>query len=634
MICLFPKCGANKLIQQLKSIRKEAPVILYPKNFIEELKMRNDLETVISKYVVLKRAGSNLVGCCPFHSERTPSFTVFPEKNFYCFGCGAGGDVITFTMRIENLDYRNAVRYLADAAGIPVPEENTKYEKKEVLTRERNYEMNKIAARHFYDNLMSPEGKPGLEYLLSRKLLPSTIRHFGLGFAKNSFDDLYKTLIQKGFTTDEIKAGFLCGISSKGVPFDMFRNRVMFPIIDVSGHIIAFGGRVMDDSKPKYLNSSDTPVFKKRSNLFALNFAKNSCVGAGNENGKAKSGELILCEGYMDVIALHQAGFSGAVATLGTAVTPEQARIISRYAKTLYVSYDTDEAGRRADEKAIKYMNEVGVDVKILKVTGGAKDPDEYIKKYGPEGFRRLMNGASGQIDYQLSEIISKYNLDIPEEKLAMINEACTLIAGSFSEMKREVCAIRLSELTGINKDAVISEIKRKTIKKISASKKELEKNSEESLRHYGDKINPDALKNIRGASTEEQILGILLLYPEYLENINSEIICESDFITEFNRSVFSSLKKAYNESGTENFDLSLLNEYFSPEQMSRIHKMYRKRRELTVNDINTFCELCSVLKNEKKKLEAPSADKMTVDELEAYVHGRRLSVKSENTHI
>lgn len=591
----------------------------YPQSFIEELKMRNNLETVIGKYVDLKRAGSNLTGCCPFHSERTPSFTVFPEKNFYCFGCGAGGDVITFIMRIENLDYPGAIRYLADAAGIEVPKDEgfVPHKKQEILTRERNYLMNTIAARHFHSNLMSPEGAEALQYLYDRRLSPSTIRRFGLGYAKNSFDDLYKKLTSEGFTLDEIKEGFLCGISQRGTPFDMFRNRVIFPIIDTSGRVIAFGGRVMDDSKPKYLNSSDTPVFKKRSNLFALNYAKNACLGAEGATGdRAKSGELILCEGYMDVIALHQAGFSGAVATLGTAVTPEQARLISRYAKTLYVSYDSDEAGRRADEKAIKYLGEVGVEVKILKVTGGAKDPDEYIKKYGPESFRKLMGGASGQIDYRLDSIMAKYNPDIPEEKLSMINEACGLIASIHSEIGREVYILRLSEKTGINRDTISSEIKRRTRKNNYAQKQQIAKNGEELLRHYGDRINPDAMKSVRGAETEEHIIGLLLLYPEYMD-VAVKNIAEDDFITDFNRSVYARLVALHASGG---FDISSLNEHFTPEQMGRVHSMYRRRKALTVNDTGILLQLCKTLKEEKQKLSAPRGEDMTLEELAEYI--------------
>lgn len=600
----------------------------YPKSFIEEVKMRNDIETVIGKYVDLKRAGSNMTGCCPFHSERTPSFTVFPEKNFYCFGCGAGGDVITFIMRIENLDYPHAVQHLAESAGIPIPQDDNSFvrREKEVLSRERNYEMNKIAARHFHDNLTSPEGREALQYFLDRGLAPATIRRFGLGFAKNSFDDLYKLLLEKGFTVDEMKAAFLCGISKKGTPFDMFRNRVMFPIIDTSGRVIAFGGRVMDGSLPKYLNSSDTPVFKKKDNLFALNYAKNACVGNANSD-KARSGELILCEGYMDVIALHQAGFSGAVATLGTAITPDQARLIARYAKTLYVSYDSDAAGKRADEKAIKYMNDVGVDVKILKVTG-AKDPDEYIKKYGAESFRKLMTGASGQIDYRLNEIISKYNTDIPDERVAMLQEACTLISTIHSDIKRDVYAMRLSEMTGTDKSAILSEVSRRSKQNVREEKKKFIKATEDNFRRYGDRINPDAMKNIKGASTEEQIIGILLLYPEYMAKLPETTLDEGDFITDFNRSVFASLKKISADS--ERFEISDLNEFFTPEQMGRIHSMYRKRKELTVNDTATLLQLANALKKEKEKETAKKAEDITVDELASYLKAKRSTDKKD----
>ncbi len=600
----------------------------YPKSFIEEVKMRNDLETVIGKYVDLKRAGSNMTGCCPFHSERTPSFTVFPEKNFYCFGCGAGGDVITFIMRIENLDYPHALQHLADAAGIPMPKDDGAFvrKEKEVLTRERNYEMNKIAARHFHDNLISPEGRDALQYFLDRGLAPATIRRFGLGYAKDSFDDLYKTLLDKGFTIDEIKAAFLCGISKNGKPFDMFRNRVMFPIIDTSGRVIAFGGRVMDDSVPKYLNSSDTPVFKKKDNLFALNYAKNACVGNANSD-RARSGELILCEGYMDVIALHQAGFSGAVATLGTAITPDQARLIARYAKTLYVSYDSDAAGKRADEKAIKYMNEVGVDVKILKVTG-AKDPDEYIKKYGAESFRKLMSGASGQIDYRLNEIISKYNPDIPDERVSMLQEACTLISTIYSDIKRDVYAMRLSEMTGTEKSAILSEVSRRIKKNGREEQKKFVKATEDSFRRYGDRINPDAMKNIKGATTEEQILGILLLYPEYIAKPPASTLTKELFITEFNRQVFSALIELLERS--ESFDISDLNEFFTPEQMGRIHSMYRKRKELTVNDTTTLTQLIAALKKEKEKETAKKAEDITVDELASYLQAKRKTDKKD----
>jgi len=380
--------------------------------FLSELKNRNPIEEVVGRYVALRRRGRNVIGLCPFHTEKTPSFTLYPENgSFYCFGCGVGGDAIRFVMKAENLEYMEAVRLLAERSGLEMPDNG--YDDTQRRTRLKILEINRESARFFNRLLSTPEGKTGLDYIHSRQINDNTVRRFGLGYAPAGWDTLTKHLLAKGFTPSELTAAgvSITGRDGKHV-YDRFRNRMVFPLIDLRGNVIAFSCRKIDpeDKMGKYINTNDTPVFKKRSNLFALNFAKNACVGTvGNSSDRVNSGEMILCEGYMDVIALHQAGFSGAVATLGTAVTPEQARVISRYAKTLFVSYDSDDAGRRADEKAIKYMTEVGVDVKILKVTGGAKDPDEYIKKYGPESFRRLMTGASGQIDYRLSEIIGKY---------------------------------------------------------------------------------------------------------------------------------------------------------------------------------------------------------------------------------
>ncbi len=594
----------------------------FSQRFIEELKFRNNIEQVIGNYVVLKKAGSNMVGCCPFHSERTPSFTVFPDKNFYCFGCGAGGDVITFIMRIENLPYREAIEFLCERAGMEMPkDDNSFFVKKETagITKERNYEINKTAARIFYENLMSEDGAPAREYIAKRKLSSAIVRRFGLGYSKDSFDDLYKKLTEKGFSLDEIKAAFLCGIAKNGHPYDYFRNRLMFPIIDTYGNITAFGGRILDDSKPKYLNTSDTPVFKKSRTLFALNFAKNAAVGQTE-----KSGELILCEGYMDVISLHQAGFPQAVATLGTALTSEQARIMSRYAKTVYVSYDSDNAGKRADEKAISLLGQVGVEVKILKVTGGAKDPDEYIKKYGPEGFRRLMNGADGQIDYRLSELTSKYNLEIPDEKLEFLNNASQMLSEIYPEMKREIYVSRLCELTGISKQVLTGEIKRRIKISDKNAKKQIIKNSEARLSHFGDSINPDAVRNAKGTDIEEHILGLLLLYPEYIKDTR-EKLSPDDFITEFNRSVFINICK---KEDNGEFDLSSLNEFYTPEQMGRIFGMYERRKRLTVNDKETLFFFVSRLLEEKSLKESAKAEDMSNDDFLKMFEEKRRKVK------
>jgi len=331
---------------------------MIPREIIDEIVFRNDIETVIGSYVTLKRAGSNYQAPCPFHSERTPSFTVFTAtKSFYCFGCGAGGDVISFIMRAENLDYVDALKWLADKAGISIPEDNS-YEEKTGVSRKRVLELNLAAAQFFRSCLFDPKiGAEAMAYLRdNRQLDMATIKHFGLGYSPNDFVALTNRMRDLGFTDEELEAAFLAKRSQKsGRLFDLYRNRVIFPIIDTSGNVIAFGGRVMDSSEPKYLNTSDTPAFKKSRQLFALNYAKKHCAE-----------RMILCEGYMDVIALHAAGFENAVATLGTAITPDQARVFAKYTKKVIICYDSDKAGQTAANKAIRLLGEVGVDVKIL----------------------------------------------------------------------------------------------------------------------------------------------------------------------------------------------------------------------------------------------------------------------------
>ena len=399
---------------------------------IEEILMRTDIQTLIGGYVSLKRAGSNLKGLCPFHSEKTPSFTVYPQDNsFYCFGCGAGGDQISFTMKMEHLDYPDAIQFLAKRAGITVIDaDNSGFVQKPKFEKSRMYEMNADAARFFHACLFSDNGdsKAALRYFTEeRKLSIATIKHFGLGYAPNSFDVFSKYMLKKGYTYDELVAGFLCGKSDRGTYFDAFRNRVMFPIIDVSGNVIAFGGRVMDDSKPKYKNSSDTPVFKKSRNLFALNFARLNCEDA-----------LILCEGYMDVIALHASGITNAVATLGTAITSEQARVMSRYTKKVIISYDADEAGRKAAARALALLEEVGLEVKVLSVPG-AKDPDEYIKTYGVDKFREVLYGAKSKFEYNLDTVLSRYDISLPQDKINALGELEKIISAVYSEAERDI---------------------------------------------------------------------------------------------------------------------------------------------------------------------------------------------------
>lgn len=589
----------------------------YSSSFISELKSRNLIENVISKYVELKRAGSNLVGRCPFHSERSPSFTVF-DDHFYCFGCSAGGDVITFVMRMENLDYNDAIHSLADRCGMTVPDDSGERQtkKKSALTREKAFEMNKIAARHFYDNLVSTDGAAAVKYLEDRGLDRSTRTRFGLGFAKDSFYDLTNHLKSKGFTVDEIKENFLCGISQKtGKPFDMFRNRVIFPIIDTAGNIIAFGGRVLDDSKPKYLNSSDTVVFKKSRNLFALNFAKNAVLGdLENQKSYAKPGELIICEGYMDVIAMHQAGFSNAVATLGTAITSEHARLISRYAKTVYLAYDSDTAGQNATTKAIKMLTDVGIDAKVLKIQG-AKDPDEYIRKYGAKSFANILTSSEGQTDYNLNKILSKYDLTLPDDKIKAVREACRMLSGEYSVIKREIYASRLSELTGVKTDTINAEIKNCLRSEEKRIKSNYKTEMENSLLKFDDRINTQAAVNPKAVTVEQRILGILMLYPEFFDSLSE--FTHDDFITEFNAKLFSTLKELYE---TGEFNISALNEYYNPNEYSYILKIKNSREKLSSNGKNTLDEQIQILKSIKNSDASGNADSFaeTIEKIRA----------------
>lgn len=558
---------------------------------IEDIKARNDIEHVVSSYITLKRAGSNFNGSCPFHSERTPSFTVFPStQSFYCFGCGAGGDAITFVMRMENLDYVSAVRALAERSGVTLPENITYGGQKEV-TRQRVLEMNKEAARFFRNALFDPKyGAQAMDYLVNkRKLSTSVIKHFGIGFAPNSFGALHDHLKKLGYTDEEMVVGFLCGKGRNNSTYDYFRNRIMFPIIDVSGNVVAFGGRVMDDSEPKYLNTSDTPAFKKSKNLFALNYAKNHCENT-----------MILCEGYMDVIALHSAGFENAVATLGTAITSEQARIFSRYTKKVVISYDSDQAGQRAADKAFKLLQEVGVDVKIIKLEG-AKDPDEFIKKFGAAKFTAIIENSKTRFEFESDKILSKYNINNIDEKIKASHELCRVIATFSSEIERELYSRKMSTMldipfVSIQKD-VSSIIKRRYREEKSREQSELYRLTS----GIGDRVNPESASNIRANKIEEAILGLMLLKPEHL-NECTERLTSDDFVTPFCKKVFESVVTIYKELGK--FDIGYIQDEFSVEQISRITKMLTDRQSLTVNDKQTLENLINSLTNESNKKE------------------------------
>ena len=578
---------------------------------IEEIKFRNNIEDVISSYVTLKRAGSNMNGLCPFHSEKTPSFTVFTSsQNFYCFGCGAGGDVITFIMRAENLEYPDAVEFLAKRVGIEIPRDNEPSSRGP--SRSRIIDMNRDAARFFHTQLYSEAGRAGLDYLKnSRQLSDSVIKRFGLGFAPDSFGALTDHLRSKGYTEEEMLSGFMCGKSKKnGKLYDYFRGRVMFPIIDVAGNVIAFGGRVMNDSVPKYLNSSDTPAFKKSRNLFALNYAKNNAEE-----------HIILCEGYMDVIALHAAGFSSAVATLGTAITSEQARIISKYTKKVIISYDSDAAGQRAADKAIKLLSEAGCEVKVLKMNG-AKDPDEYIKKFGAEKFKDLLSGSRGRFDFKVDSVLAVHDITLPDEKIKASDELCKIAAEAYSEAEREVYIGRIAEVLSLPRDSIRADVRRQVSRRTRERKKNETRNAYLSGTGYGDRVNPDFVKNVHAARAEETVLGLLLSFEEHRKFFadGGFELSEDDLATELGKRIFTVLKEGTDATGA--FDLSIFGDRFSVEEMGRITKMRVSREQLTVNDRSVLLDAVRVLKSESAA--KSGSDDVSYDDLLSLINKKK----------
>lgn len=577
--------------------------MLIPREVIEEIVSRTDIVDLIGSYVNLKRAGSNFSGLCPFHSEKSPSFFVFtkPDHHFYCFGCGAGGDAITFVMKAENLDYPSAVELLATRAGVAIPN-NINDVQNMGMTRKRVYEMNLAAAKFFREKLFDKNvGAEALSYFVNnRRLSLATVKRFGLGYAPNDAWALTNHMKRLGFTDDELVEGFLCGRSQKsGKLYDYFRNRVIFPIIDVTGNIVGFGGRVMDDSKPKYLNTSDTPGFKKSKNLFALNFAKNHC-----------SEQLILCEGYMDVIALHAAGFENAVATLGTALTQEQARMMTKYTKKVILLYDSDDAGQRATDRAIKILSDVGLETRILKVND-AKDPDEYIKKFGAERFGALLGKSRTGFDFKMSRALEGLDLQIPEDKIKASRAVCDIIAESYSGVEREVFVARASEILGLPQDVLKNNVEQTLRRKMREQKNEESKQAQLSIRNIGDRVNPDAVKYVQSNALEETVIGLLLIFNEYRAAVlDGKIeLSEDDFATSLGKKAFSAIMEI--QSGEGEFLPAMLGQYLGADEMGRLERMRQSREALTENGWNVFRNSAEALRKEREKRDlAESGDK------------------------
>lgn len=547
---------------------------MIPKEVIEEIRHRCDIEDVIGSYVTLKRAGSNRNGLCPFHSEKTPSFTVFPAtQSFYCFGCGAGGDVITFTQKMENLDYVAALEMLATRAGISIPNDPMPGGAP-TIPRRRIYEMNLEAAKFFRAALFDPVlGREAMAYLTEhRRLTGATIKRFGLGFAPNDFGLLTNHMKKAGFTEAELIAGFLSKRSQRGALFDLFRNRIIFPVIDTAGNIVAFGGRVMDDSKPKYLNSSDTPGFKKSRVLFGLNYAKEHCTE-----------ELILCEGYMDTIAMHAAGFQNAVATLGTAITSEHARLISRYTKRVVINYDSDEAGQKAADKAMQLLDQVGLPVRVLKLEG-AKDADEFIKKFGNDAFYSLLKNSSTAFDFKMDKVLAKYNITGAEGKIRAARELTNLIAATYSGVERELYLKTAAERLGISVESLTNDVLLARKRQLREAKKKESRDLQMAVRNFGDHVNPDAAKDPAAAAAEDVILGLCLLFPEHRGYCASGGIAltKEDFFTDFGKRVFEAVTEA--EKSEQGFSFAAMGAFFTPDEMGRLVKLQQDRQGLQNN--------------------------------------------------
>ena len=565
--------------------------------FLTQLRNRCDIEDIIGRYVNLKKTGSSTVGLCPFHSERTPSFHVSGRKQmFYCFGCHKGGDIITFIMEAEHLPYVDAVVFLANMVGLPVPQKNV-FDTEIAELRKRILEINRAAARFYFDTLFKPEGKAGLEYFKNRKLTPTTVRRFGLGYAPDSWDSLLKHLLDKGYALDDIKAAGLA-IQSKtgGKHFDRFRSRCMFPIIDHRGNVIGFGGRTMDANNPaKYQNSSENLVFKKGQNLFALNIAKNT-----------KETCLILCEGYMDVISLHQAGFDNAVASLGTALTPDQARLIRRYTENVVVCYDSDAAGKKATQRALEILPPAGLNVRVMTVTGG-KDPDDMMKEEGgKEKFRRLLNASFNSVDYRFSETLAKYDISVDTEKIECLKKMAEIIAPIPSPAERDVYASKIAEIMTVDKKAVVAEINQRRKRMQRFREKEERAKQLSSLTDANDKVNPQRPRHLKAAKAEEDLLSVLINMPEKAPRITSQI-SEEDFVTDFNRRVFIALKEKIEQDPTADHLLNIA-QYFTPEEMSHINTFMAGIEAINVTDA-AIDSAVGILKKEKKKILQRSFD-------------------------
>ena len=571
-----------------------------PEEILAEIKYRNDIENVISPYVNLKRRGKNLIGLCPFHNEKTPSFTVYPENgSFYCFGCGVGGDIFTFTRTIENLDYIEAVKLLAERSGVTIHEDG--YDNTLQNVKKRILDINREAARFYHNFLKSEQGKWAFDYLVGRGLEPATIKRFGIGAAPDRWDALYKYLKQLGYNDEEMLQANVISRSSSGKGcYDRFRNRVMFPIINLRGHVVAFSGRAApgEEKSAKYVNSTDTLVYKKGQNLFGINLAKNDCAE-----------RIILVEGNLDVISMHQAGFTNTVAPLGTAFTDEQAKLLSRYTKEILILFDADAAGQKAVDRAIEILKNTGLAIRIL-VLPECKDPDEYIKKNGAARLKLLLENAVSEVEYKILHSADGVELSSVDGKVTFLNKVANVLATINDPITVDMYAGMLAEDCGVTKDALLSSINERRKKLVNTARKK-EINEIISPKINRNDVNPERTRAPRAAAAEETFLSVVIQHPDMFETA-TKLLPPEKMVTSLNRRIYEAIGEVL-RSNTQ-FDLSMLGSEFTVQETGYLAKL-QNSVNAEKNPKKVLSDCAAVILKESMLKSFKSDSELTVDE-------------------
>ena len=543
-------------------------MVRYSEELIDEIKNSNDIVDVISQYVILKRSGRNFFGLCPFHKEKSPSFSVSPDKQiFHCFGCGAGGNVIHFVSKIENADFKEAISILANRAGIELPTLNNYEDNKTAMLKTKVYEINQIAAEFYHHNLYRPTSKTAQEYIKKRKLDNKTLKSFLIGYSGN-YDELYKILKQKGYKEEEILASSLVNKTDDGKYIDRFRKRVMFPIQDIRNKVIAFGGRVLDDSKPKYINSPENIVYSKGRHLFGLNVAKKSDLK-----------NIIIVEGYMDAISLYQRGITNVVASLGTALTEAQGRLLRRYSERVTIGYDSDGAGQAATLRGLEILQNIGCDVRILQISG-AKDPDEYVIKYGPERFLKCVEQAISLVEFKVKMLKQNLNLENINDKIKFLNEVAKILANVTNSIERELYIEKIATEYKVSKESIYGEVN-KLIYAKNTGEKILEKPIiKKEVKKEKTKIDEAIVKR------ENLIIYLLINYPQESYSKIKNIVLEQDIKLEANQKI---LKKMYEEIEKGNINIDILNCFEEEDIINHISAIMSY--DFEISDLNKCIE-------------------------------------------